>query len=215
MILAVTMNPSVDISYQLSDFQLNDVNRCDEISKTAGGKGLNVARVVKLMQGNVLATGIIGGTLGNFITQELTKSKIPHDFSKTEKESRNCIALLHAGQQTEILEACPTLTEAEGEAFLNKFTELLEKVKLVTVSGSLPKGLSASFYQQMLDIANKKGVPIVMDCSGSTLETVLQNQSKPLLIKPNLTELNQLEGQLFSEKDYTQLKAILQQEKIP
>ena len=213
MILAVTMNPSVDISYQLSDFQLNDVNRCDEISKTAGGKGLNVARVVKLMQGNVLATGIIGGTLGNFITQELTKSKIPHDFSKTEKESRNCIALLHAGQQTEILEAGPTLTKAEGEAFLNKFTELLEKVKLVTVSGSLPKGLSASFYQQMLDIANKKGVPIVMDCSGSTLETVLQNQAKPLLIKPNLTELSQLEGQLFSEKDYTQLKAILQQER--
>lgn len=96
MILAVTMNPSVDISYQLSDFQLNDVNRCDEISKTAGGKGLNVARVIKLLQGNVLATGIIGGTLGTFITQELTKSKIPHDFSKTEKESRNCIALLHA-----------------------------------------------------------------------------------------------------------------------
>ncbi|WP_368908939.1 PfkB family carbohydrate kinase, partial [Bacillus wiedmannii] len=111
------------------------------VRKTAGGKGLNVARVVKQMGEDVLATGVIGGTIGDYIIQELTKSDIRNHFYKINQESRNCIAILHEGKQTEILESGPSLSAEEGDAFLEKYRELLSEVSIVTISGSLPKGL--------------------------------------------------------------------------
>jgi tagatose 6-phosphate kinase len=194
MILAVTMNPSVDISYPINEFRLNAVNRVENVRKTAGGKGLNVARVMAQMNEKVLATGVLGGTIGDYIVQELNKSHIPNDFLKIEKESRNCIAILHEGRQTEILESGPTLMNEEGTAFLDKFEELLAKVTLVTISGSLPKGLTVDFYQQMLAICHKKAIPVVLDSSGEPLRAALLHKEKPFAIKPNMTELSQLLG---------------------
>ncbi|MDR7239794.1 tagatose-6-phosphate kinase [Neobacillus drentensis] len=194
MILAVTMNPSVDISYPIDEFKLNDVNRVENVCKTAGGKGLNVARVVVQMEEEVLATGVLGGMIGEYIIQELTKGSIQNDFLKINQESRNCIAILHEGKQTEILESGPTLSSEEGRAFLQKFESLLAKVSLVTISGSLPKGLPTDFYHQMLEISHAKGIPVILDSSGESLKHALLHPEKPYVIKPNGTELSQLLG---------------------
>ena len=70
-ILTLTLNPSVDISYQLPTLSLDTVNRVTTVSKTAGGKGLNVARVLSLLDQEVYASGFLGGTLGKFISQAL------------------------------------------------------------------------------------------------------------------------------------------------
>ncbi|CAH2717364.1 Tagatose-6-phosphate kinase [Neobacillus rhizosphaerae] len=194
MILTVTMNPSVDISYPVDQFKLDDVNRVETVRKTAGGKGLNVARVIAQMEEEVLATGVLGGTIGDYIVQELNKSNIQNDFLRIDKESRNCIAILHEGMQTEILEAGPTLSSEEGEVFLEKFANLLPKVSIVTISGSLPKGLPPNFYQQMLEISQEKGIPVVVDSSGEPLRQVLLHKEKPFAIKPNTAEMSQLLG---------------------
>lgn len=194
MILAVTMNPSVDISYPIDEFKLNDVNRVETVRKTAGGKGLNVARVVAQMEEEVLATGVLGGTIGEYIIQELTKSNIQNDFLRIEQESRNCIAILHEGSQTEILESGPTLSREEGIAFLKKFESLLAQVSLVTISGSLPKGLSTDFYHQMLEISHEKGIPVIVDSAGESLKQALLYKEKPFAIKPNSAEMSQLLG---------------------
>ncbi len=205
MILAVTMNPSVDISYPIHEFKLDTVNRVETVRKTAGGKGLNVARVVVQMHEAVLATGVLGGTVGEYIIQELTKSNIPNDFLKIDKESRNCIAILHEGMQTEILESGPTLTKEEEADFLKKFADLVSRVSLVTVSGSLPKGLAKDFYQRMLDISHKKEIPVIIDSSGDPLRLAIQHNVKPFAIKPNITELSQLLG-MEVDSNYKQFK---------
>ncbi|MFJ7724707.1 tagatose-6-phosphate kinase [Neobacillus sp. NPDC097160] len=194
MILAVTMNPSVDISYPIDGFKLDDVNRVGPVRKTAGGKGLNVARVISQMEEEVLATGALGGTIGDYIVKELNKSNIRNDFLKINQESRNCIAILHEGMQTEILESGPTLSKEEGTAFLEKFASLLAEVSLVTISGSLPKGLRTDFYQQMLEISHEKGIPVILDSSGESLKQALLHVEKPFAIKPNTAELSQLLG---------------------
>ncbi len=194
MILAVTMNPSVDISYHLHEFKLDAVNRVETVRKTAGGKGLNVARVIAQMEEEVLATGVLGGTIGDYIIQELNKSHIPNDFLKNDKESRNCIAILHKGMQTEILESGPTLTKVEGADFLGKYKDLLSNVSFVTISGSLPKGMETDFYHQMLKISQKKGIPVILDSSGEPLRKALLHKEKPFAIKPNIEELSQLLG---------------------
>lgn len=194
MILAVTMNPSVDISYPVDRFKLDDVNRVENVCKSAGGKGLNVARVIAQMAEEVLATGVLGGTTGDYIIQELNKSHIPNDFLKIEKESRNCIAILHVGMQTEILESGPALSKEEETAFLEKFKGQLTNISLVTISGSLPKGLPADFYSKMVGISSEKGIPVIVDSSGESLKQVLLHAEKPFAIKPNIAELAQLLG---------------------
>ncbi|PEC82713.1 tagatose-6-phosphate kinase [Bacillus cereus] len=194
MILSVTMNPSVDISYSIHELKLDVVNRVETVHKTAGGKGLNVARVIAQMEEAVLATGVLGGTIGEYIIQELNKSNISNDFLKIKKESRNCIAILHEGMQTEILESGPTLSKEEGTTFLEKFEYLLTTASLVTISGSLPKGLPTNFYYQMLEICNNNGIPVIIDSSGEPLKNTLVHKEKPFAIKPNTAELTQLLG---------------------
>ena len=211
MILTVTMNPSVDISYPLKTFQLNEINRIENARKTAGGKGLNVTRVISQLGEDVLATGILGGTIGDYITQELNKAGIHNDFLKTDKESRNCIALLHEGMQTEILESGPTLSMDDGRAFLEKFRDLLLKASFVTISGSLPKGLPNDFYHQMLVISHEKNIPVILDSSGESLKQALLQIEKPFAIKPNHTELAQLIG-IDVNQDLKRLKQALSED---
>lgn len=201
MILTVTMNPSVDISYALDELKVDDVNRVDNATKTAGGKGLNVTRVAAAMGNDVLATGVLGGTLGTYMVGQLNEQEIAHRFFEIEQESRNCIAILHNGKQTEILESGPTVSSEEAEGFLQHFEQLLtqESISVLTISGSLPKGLSADIYKKMIKFANQQDIPVVLDTSGSTLVEVLEDSSLKLAaIKPNLDEIRAIESQVIS-----------------
>lgn len=190
MILTVTMNPSVDIAYQLDVFNLDTVNRVAETHKTPGGKGLNVTRVLSQVGNDVLATGILGGKIGEFIQKELDQVDIEHDFSPISGETRNCIAVLHEGQQTEILEAGPTISDEEGKAFLEHFESLVKQVSIISISGSLPKGLPVDFYSKMIEICERYQKSVVLDCSGQALLEVLKGHAKPTVIKPNTEELS-------------------------
>lgn len=206
MILTITMNPSIDISYPLDDFKLDTVNRVKNVRKTAGGKGLNVTRILKQLDAEVVASGLIGGFLGKEIKKDLTSNHIAHDFLPISGETRNCIAVLHKGQQTEILESGPVISKEEAQAFLKHFEQLAARADILSFSGSLPEGLPVDFYSQMLQICQEK--PVVLDCSGEALTEVLKGEVKPRLIKPNTEELAELLGRRIST-DIEELKAAL------
>ena len=148
MILTLTLNPSVDISYPLEQFHLDTVNRVKKTSKTAGGKGLNVTRVLSEFGENVLASGFLGGALGQFIEEQLMDAQIEQSFFKIKGETRNCIAILHEGQQTEILEQGPTIGKEEAESYKTHLLELFKRANVIAMSGSLPKGLNTSYYAE-------------------------------------------------------------------
>lgn len=208
MILTITMNPSIDIAYQLSTFQLDTVNRVSETHKTPGGKGLNVTRVLAQLGDPVSASGLIGGKVGEFIEEGLEHDNISHSFYKISGDTRNCIAILHDGKQTEILEKGPTITDDESQGFLEYLEKILANVELVTISGSLPEGISSDYYSRIIEICHSKNIPVVLDCSGETLKKTLEGYSKPIVIKPNTDELSQLLGQEV-ENDDASLKTIL------
>ncbi|WP_284139089.1 MULTISPECIES: hexose kinase [unclassified Virgibacillus] len=198
MILTVTLNPAVDISYKLETLSLDTVNRVADVTKTAGGKGLNVARVLQQLNVNVAATGFLGGSLGAFIRSELTKLGIEDYFVGIKGETRNCIALIHEGQQTEILEGGPLISEEEQARLLAAFSLHLPEVSLVAISGSLPAGIAADYYEQMLALAAEQDVPVLLDTKGDLLERTLQSVNKPYLIKPNESELSDLLGRTLT-----------------
>ena len=207
MILTVTMNPSIDISYPLEELKIDTVNRVAEASKTAGGKGLNVTRVLAEIGDNVAATGLIGGTNGEFLLQNLHPN-VRQCFYNISGDTRNCIAILHEGKQTEILEAGPTITADEARDFKEHFRSLMTEADVVSISGSLPAGLPTEYYIQLIEMANQAGNKVVLDCSGAALEAVLKSDVKPTAIKPNNEELSQLLGREIS-KDLDELKTVL------
>lgn len=212
MIVTVTMNPSVDMSYPLAHLQLDTVNRAEHVSKTAGGKGLNVSRVLHQLGKDLVATGVIGGYLGEYIQAKLDEEVIAHDFTKISQESRNSIAILHDnGLQTEILEKGPTVTPAEEEAFIKHYTQLVSDCRVVTISGSMAAGLSADLYGRLVAIARANDVPVLLDTSGTALKNAVLADAKPFLIKPNETEIAELLGVAKAEAGdlIEQLKAPL------
>ena len=207
MILTVTMNPSIDISYPLDELKIDTVNRVVDVTKTAGGKGLNVTRVLSELGDQVAATGLIGGKLGEYLVENID-DKVAKRFFSIQGETRNCIAILHGENQTEILEKGPEVLEKEGQDFLAYFKELLENIEVVAISGSLPAGLPVDCYASLVELANQAGKPVVLDCSGASLQAVLESPHKPTVIKPNNEELSQLLGREVS-KDLDELKEVL------
>ncbi|MEB8068579.1 tagatose-6-phosphate kinase [Mammaliicoccus fleurettii] len=199
MILTITMNPSVDISYQVDNLSINHVNRTNKWSKTAGGKGLNVTRVLNQLNEQVVASGLKGGKLGEYLEQSLNEHKITNHFFEIQGNTRNCIAILHEGNQTEILEDGPTISSEEIEHFKAHFEELVSKSDIAVISGSLPKGVDSKFYSNLIKICDKHAVTTILDCSNKALIEVLRGQYKPLLIKPNIDELSELLGEHIDE----------------
>jgi len=208
MILTITLNPSVDIAYQLDTFHLDTVNRVENVQKTAGGKGLNVTRVLKQIGEDVVATGFIGGEIGSYVKKQLTRNDIKNSFVEIGNETRNCIAVLHDGKQTEILEQGPTIQEHEALNFIEHLEIILNNVDVVVISGSLPKGLASNYYVEIVELCKKCGVAVVLDCSGKALKNVLESQQKPTVIKPNTEELSQLIGKEVTD-DIQELKSVL------
>ena len=209
MILTVTMNPSIDISYPLDELKIDTVNRVVDVTKTAGGKGLNVTRVLSEFGDPVAATGLVGGKLGEYLLENIGGDVKKHFYTIT-GETRNCIAILHGDNQTEILEKGPKIQEKEGQGFLEHFKELLNLVDVVAISGSLPAGLPVDYYADLVQLANQAGKPVVLDCSGAALQAVLESDHKPTVIKPNNEELSQLLGRDVSE-NLEELKVVLQE----
>lgn len=182
------------MSYKLDELNLDTVNRVTDVSKTAGGKGLNVARVARQLDAKVSATGFLGGNLGDFISEQIKDQGVEDLFERVSGKTRNCIAVIHGGQQTEILEAGPTITSEEAADFLTAFADHVNDKEMVTLSGSLPKGLPTDFYAQLIEIANDYHVPVILDTSGETLLNAIKGEDKPFMLKPNEEELAGLIG---------------------
>lgn len=192
MILTVTANPAIDKAYFVDTFTMGQVHRPIRMSATAGGKGLNVSRVATLLGQQVTATGFIGGSNGAFLQEETEKAGIKAAFTSVAGQTRTCINIADRnGVSGEILEAGPEISEAEAQAFFRNLDALLEHCSIVCVSGSLPKGLNADFYRELLRRANAHQKPVIMD-TGSTMADVIAE--KPFMVKPNRDELAQFTG---------------------
>ncbi len=127
MSLTVILNPSVALSHPLDCLAMDTVNRVDRTAKTAGDKELNVTK-----SWSVMATGFSGGKLGDFIIHQLQEQGISNQFFKIKGETRNCIAVLHEGMQTKILEAGPYSDVDEAEVSLSHMSTIAKPFDVLT-----------------------------------------------------------------------------------
>ena len=194
MIVTLTPNAAVDKTYLVEEFQLNRLHRPSEVRTSAGGKGINVARVLKELGRPALATGFVGGRNGEDIISRLDAEGIKHDFVRVQEESRLCITIMDPvnGTQTEVNENGPRVTQEEIEAMFEKIGRLVAGAEYLTLCGNCPPGVPASFYGELVRIVKRAGAKAVLDTSGE--ELVESIKAGPYLVKPNIHELSSLAG---------------------
>jgi tagatose 6-phosphate kinase len=195
MILCVNPNAAVDRTAVVENFRLNAIHRPVFELALPGGKGVNVARVAQVLGQEAVVTGWVGGHAGLFIEDGLRAEGIHTAFIHTAVESRECFSILDSasGTMTEIYEKGRPVAPEELEAFYSLFREWLPKVRMVTLSGSLPPGVPGNFYARLIAMAREAGVPAALDSAGEALRGGLES-SPPDLLKCNRAELSGLVG---------------------
>jgi tagatose 6-phosphate kinase len=194
LVLTVTPNAALDKTYLLDRFTIDRVHRPRETRSLAGGKGVNVARVVKTLGGKAVATGFVGGNTGHEIREKLAGEGIQDAFVEVSGESRLCLAIIDTGArtQTEINENGPEVGAASQERFRARFESLLEDASWVAFCGSLPPGVPPEFYRDLITLAKAHGVRTALDASDDALR--LGMEARPDIVKPNAVEVSALLG---------------------
>lgn len=193
MILTVTANPTIDKVYFVDELKIGEVHRPFKSTATAGGKGINVARVAALLGENAMALGFIGGRNGEFVSDEVRKLGIEEKFTRVRGETRvNTNISDKFGNSTEILETGPSVTKEEIASLINEFEREADKSDIICVSGSLPRGTDSSLYKKFISIAKSKNKKIIVDTSGKTLKEIIDYA--PFMVKPNRDEIKELFG---------------------
>lgn len=184
MIYTITANPALDIN----------VSKTGQIQE-AGGKGINISRLLLKHGVKTTALGFIGGETGEIISSKIEKG-IKQSFVKIEGESRKNIKILY-DEQADYFGKTPKVEEKD----VNKFFKKLEKITkddLVIISGSVPENLNEHFYEEI--IRHLTGVEVVVDCRANQLLHTLKYH--PELVKPNVNELMELFSvQIKNNKD--------------
>lgn len=192
MIATVTLNVSIDKAYKIKGcVESGKVIRVLECNNTAGGKGLNVSRVISLCKEDVLATGFVGGHCGALVEELLEKDNIKNKFTHVKSETRSCINILDENNvSTEFLEKGYPVTEEEINSFLNDFDKIIENSNVITISGSAPQGVPTNIYTTLIKMIKAKNKKVILDASGDLLKEGIK--ALPTMIKPNSEEMENL-----------------------
>lgn len=215
MILTVTLNPVLDRVVEIPDFRVGKVNRVEkERIRVAGGKGINVSRVAKILGEPTLATGWLGGRTAGFIKERLKKEGIASDFVSIKGESRLNLTILDPviPSQTHLVEKGPRIFPSEIKKLKEKVGDLVRKARVVVFSGSVPPGVSKDIYNSLIRLVyrEKENIIPILDTRGEPLKQGLEG--RPFMLKPNKEEMENLIGKsLESEADLIrQVRALVQ-----
>lgn len=186
MILTVTLNAALDTTYTVDALTPHASHRVRVATRRAGGKGVNVARVLRALGHEVLATGLIGGAAGDAVEADLRAADVPTAFVRIALETRRTVTVVDT-DATVFNEPGPRVAAAEWERFLAEYARLVAGARAVALSGSLPPGVPVDAYRTLTDLAASAGVPVVLDTSGDPLLQGLRG--RPAVVKPNADEL--------------------------
>jgi 1-phosphofructokinase/tagatose 6-phosphate kinase len=201
MIITVTLNAAIDKSLSVPNFRLGRRHRTVEQRTMAGGKGVNIARTLKALGQPVIATGFAGGATGTHIVEQLTEESILNDFVRIREESRTNTSVLDptTGEQTEINERGPSVSEREVELFRDKLLYLARGAAIVVFAGSLPRGIESDIYALLIRELERTGVTTVIDTDGEPLRQAVR--AEPDVVSPNVIEAEELVGHEFSSEE--------------
>ncbi|MEV7605452.1 hexose kinase [Paenarthrobacter sp. NPDC089322] len=203
-IVTVTPNPAIDMTYTVHGITEGASHRVPTPLSRAGGKGLNVARVVHQLGHPVLAIAPTGGAAGQTLAAELWTSGVPHSLVAVAAETRRSIALVDtvAGETSIFNEEGQALLPDEWRS-LRAAVDLAihsnggEAAAVLVGSGSLPPDAPADFYPSLVRMAHDAGIPAIIDTSGPGI--IAAAKAGADVLKPNHHELADATGETSVE----------------
>lgn len=189
MILCIGTTPALQRVMFFRQLRIDAVNRAHTTLEGAAGKAINVAKVLRALGEEPLATGFLGGARGRKIQQVLDTRGIKSEFVKVAEETRECVTILNEseGTVTELVQESAAVTGTDYESLRGILLCHLPKCRAVVMSGTLAAGGKPDFYAQCVKLANEANVLSVVDAQGPALLEALKTRAS--LIKPNRAEL--------------------------
>jgi tagatose 6-phosphate kinase len=193
-VVCVALNPALDITYVSERFAAGEANRVTRVYAQAGGKAVNVARLLRQAGHDVVVTGFAGGLVGDEIAGHLDRWAVPHRLVRCAAGSRRTVSAFSTadGAATAYNESGPPVDAAEWERFASGFARLIHGAAGVVLSGSLPAGLPVDAYRVLAGRAADAGAPAFVDAHAAPL--LAATAAKPALVKPNEHELAEAAG---------------------
>ncbi|MEV7331475.1 1-phosphofructokinase family hexose kinase [Micromonospora sp. NPDC093244] len=192
LIVSVALNPALDVTYTVPDLVPDTSHRVTGVVSRAGGKGLNVARVLRQLGAETMVLGLTGGAAGDQIEAELAAAGIPAWFTRLDAETRRTVTVLGRDTATVLNEPGPQVTADQWESFRDGFAQRVRAARVVVLSGSRPPGVPETAYADLVTIARAGGAETIVDTEGPALRHALR--AAPTLGKPNAHEAADLLG---------------------
>lgn len=206
MIITVTINPAMDKTLLINNFEINTVNRVSEIRHDIGGKGINVSKVLGNFGIKSVCTGFLGGVLESEFVKQLNNEKIDTKFIHINNDTRTNIKIVDKVNEyyTDINEAGPLVSLEELNKFINTFENMCNNDDIVVLAGGVTPSIPKDIYAKMTTIAKQKGAFVILDADGELLSKGIEGT--PDIIKPNNNELMSIFN-LDSDDDESMIKA--------
>ena len=189
MILTVTIAPCIDKSVFIDKLRVGKIIRAQSSKEIAGGKGVNVSRLVNNLGGNTLALVAVAGLYGEKICELINNQDgfplVPIWISG---ESRTITTVLDTSKhiQTAYVEPSALLNAKDRKKIMDTYLKYLPESNFVVLSGSIPDGKQSDIFYQMILLAKKKNKRVILDSRGEALK--LGVKAKPFMVKPNIEE---------------------------
>jgi 1-phosphofructokinase family hexose kinase len=201
MIYTLTLNPALDRELTVPAFAFDQVLRASAVRVDYGGKGFNVSRALAALGAESMALGFVGGATGESLTMGLADLGIRTDFVQVAGETRTNVSIVtedHA-HYLKVNDPGPAITPAEQTALLQKTRALAQPGDWWVLAGSLPPGVPATFYAEVIRSVQSAGAQAVLDTSGEPLRVGCT--ARPFLVKPNAAEAGELAGARVTSLD--------------
>lgn len=198
MIYTLTTNPAIDMNICTDSIERKLVNRTHDAVYSANGKGLNVSFVLKHFGVDSKVLGFFGGFSGKYIVEETRKKNIEIFPVEVEDTTRINIFLNDGEDEFKFVNSGSFVEKDQQEEML-KMIENFEDIKYLSISGSLPPGIDTSYYEDVLNICEKKDIKVILDISSPKLKSLLKY--KPFLIKPNDEEIADIFGIIVRDEE--------------
>ncbi len=201
MIYTLTLNPSIDYHVELESINIGAINKYGNGKVFFGGKGINVSKVLKVLDYKSVALGFVAGFTGEAVEKGLDEKGITTKFVHLDSGMTRINFKIKGDSETEINGKGPLITEKDMAALFETFN-CVACGDILVLAGSLPENVSKDFYSIVMDYLSDRNVKFVVDTTGEALLSALKY--KPFLIKPNNYEL----GELFGTEITTHEKAL-------
>lgn len=190
MIVTVTCNPAVDVTYVVDRFEPGEVHRVREVVSRPGGKGVNVARVLHQVAESTVASGMADP----FFASTVEALGVPTAFVPVLPGVRRTLVVHSPDHTTSLWEpgSAPADPTAAAVQLIERVTALLTDASALVVSGSLPPGVDSALPAGLAKVAAAADIPAVLDLDGEALQSAAERSTAVLM--PNLDELDRLVG---------------------